>query len=118
MDFSFPVLLRHSVLCRVMDKFKPGEVCNLVWGLAHLGCQPGADLLQQVVQASQDWSEVSCLLCFAVCCRCCCLLSAAVTGLPFLSAAVMGLYGETAAVVLVCLPFVSADHTFCLLLLG
>lgn len=85
---------RRGVPCRVLDKFKPGEVCNLVWGLAHLGCQPGADLLQQVVQASQDWSEVSCPVSF---------LSAVVTGLPFQSAAVIEIYFVACAVCQVCI---------------
>jgi len=45
--------------CRQLDKFKPGEVCNLVWGVAQLSPQADVDLLHQVLQASPTWSEVS-----------------------------------------------------------
>lgn len=45
--------------CRQLDKFKAGEVCNLVWGVAQLSPQADVDLLQQVLQASPTWSEVS-----------------------------------------------------------
>jgi len=45
--------------CRQLDKFKPGEVCNFVWGVAQLSPQADVELLQQVLQASPTWSEVS-----------------------------------------------------------
>ena len=47
--------------CRQLDKFKPGELCNFVWGVAQLSPQADVDLLQQVLQASATWSEVSTL---------------------------------------------------------
>lgn len=103
---TFLVFLSQDAVClgRVLDKFKPGEVCNLVWGLAHLGCQPGADLLQQVVQASQDWSEVS---------RPVSILPAVVTGLPFQFAAVIEVYFlALLSVMFVFLYLVSLDPFF------
>ena len=45
--------------CRQLDKFKPAELCNLVWGVAQLTPQADVDLLQEVLQASATWSEVS-----------------------------------------------------------
>ena len=48
-----------SGVCRQLDKFKPVEVCNLVWGLAQLSPQGDIDLLREVLAASDNWSEVS-----------------------------------------------------------
>ncbi len=45
--------------CRQLDKFKPAELCNFVWGVAQLSPQADVDLLQEVLQASPTWSEVS-----------------------------------------------------------
>ena len=80
--------MNHGLSQRSLDKFKPGELCNLVWSLAQLGCPPDAELLQQVVQASEEWSEVGCL---SVAMRFFCvlhkhLLFATVTRPPFPSA--------------------------------
>ena len=44
---------------RQLDKFKAAELCNLVWGLAQLGPHADTDLLQEAVQVSEDWAEVS-----------------------------------------------------------
>ena len=47
------------IQCRQLDKFKPGELCNFVWGVAQLSPHADVDLLQEVLQASPTWSEVS-----------------------------------------------------------
>lgn len=49
-------------LCRQLDKFKPGELCNFVWGVAQLSPQADVDLLQEVLPAADAWSEVQALL--------------------------------------------------------
>ena len=44
--------------CRQLDKFKPSEMCNLVWGVGQLGPQCDPSLLRDILQASDAWSEV------------------------------------------------------------
>ena len=44
--------------CRQLDKFKPSEMCNLVWGLGQLGPQCDPSLLRDILQASDSWAEV------------------------------------------------------------
>ncbi|EFJ48303.1 hypothetical protein VOLCADRAFT_91074 [Volvox carteri f. nagariensis] len=51
LDYLHTELLRQivAVMLDSMDDFQPGEVCQVLWGFAKLGCHPGATLLHEVV---------------------------------------------------------------------
>ncbi|GLI67916.1 hypothetical protein VaNZ11_012243 [Volvox africanus] len=53
LDYLHTELLRQvvAVVLESMDDFQPGEVCQVLWGFAKLGCHPGSALLHEAVGA-------------------------------------------------------------------
>ncbi|GLC74093.1 hypothetical protein PLESTF_001459100 [Pleodorina starrii] len=51
LDFLHTELLRQivAVMLDTLDDFQPGEVCQVLWSFAKLGCHPGATLLHEAV---------------------------------------------------------------------
>ncbi|GIL57634.1 hypothetical protein Vafri_12829 [Volvox africanus] len=51
LDYLHTELLRQvvAVVLESMDDFQPGEVCQVLWGFAKLGCHPGSALLHEAV---------------------------------------------------------------------
>ncbi|GIL90972.1 hypothetical protein Vretimale_17077 [Volvox reticuliferus] len=51
LDYLHTELLRQvvAVVLESIDDFQPGEVCQVLWGFAKMGCHPGASLLHEAV---------------------------------------------------------------------